>query len=227
MYPMPMLMPKPIKGLRSLWAAGLVVAVLCSLVLPVSVAAAAQPPLPAPRPAASAYDCSRTDGPWTCLAQCESGGRWHVNSGNGFYGGLQFHQRTWEAHGGLKYAPRADLATKKEQIKVAEEVLRSQGWKAWPACSKKIPGEMREGRAVDHVVRAGETLSSIARRFGVPGGWQALYQANRKAVGSRPGVLVVGTELVIPRKAAAAASSAGSVGSASSDGSDGSASSAG
>ncbi|MEU5956435.1 transglycosylase family protein [Streptomyces sp. NPDC047525] len=196
--------PMPIKSLRSLWPAGLVVAavssLLSSLLLPVSAAAAPPPPLPGPGAAAAAYDCSRTEGPWNCLAQCESSGRWHVNTGNGFYGGLQFYQPTWEEHGGLKYAPRADLATKKEQIKVAEEVLRTQGWKAWPVCSKKIPKEIREGRVVVHVVKAGETLSSIARKYKVRGGWQALYQANRKAVGSRPDELDVGTRLVIQKK---------------------------
>ncbi|MEU6767530.1 transglycosylase family protein [Streptomyces sp. NPDC046853] len=191
----------PIKSLRSLWPAGLVVAAVSSLVLPVSASAAPAPALPGLRPAVSAAgECSRAEGPWNCLAKCESSGRWNVNTGNGFYGGLQFYQPTWEAYGGLKYAPRADLATKKEQIKVAEKVLRSQGWKAWPVCSKKIPKEIRDGHLVVHVVKRGETLSSIAREYKVKGGWQALYQANRKAVGSRPDVLGVGTELVIRKK---------------------------
>lgn len=200
----------PIKSLRSLWPAGLVVAAVSALLLPASAAAAPlpPPPLPGPGPAAAAYDCSRTEGPWNCLAQCESSGRWHVNTGNGYYGGLQFWQPTWEEHGGLKYAPRADLATKKEQIKVAEEVLRTQGWKAWPVCSKKIPKEIREGRAVVHVVKAGETLSSIARRYKVKGGWQALYQANRKVVGSKPDKLKIGTKLVIQKKAVRARAAA-------------------
>lgn len=193
----------PIKSLRSSWPAGLVIAAVSSLLLPVSAYAAPTPPRPLPGPgSAAAYECSRTEGPWTCLAQCESTGRWHVNTGNGFYGGLQFKQSTWEEFGGLKYARRADLATKAEQIKVAKEVLRVQGWKAWPVCSKKIPREIREGWGVVHVVKAGETLSSIARRYDVKGGWQALYRANRKEVGSRPDRLAVGTELVIPKKAA-------------------------
>lgn len=201
----------PIKSLRSLWPAGLVIATVTSLLLPVSASASASaapaPPAPAPLPgagsAAGVFDCSRTGSPWDCLAQCESTGRWHVNTGNGFYGGLQFRQSTWEEHGGLKYAPRADLATKKEQIKVAEAVLRNQGWKAWPVCSKKIPKEIRDGYFAVHVVKAGETLSSIARRYKVRGGWQALYQANRRVVGSQPDRLGVGTRLVIPGKAAA------------------------
>ncbi|MFG2653026.1 transglycosylase family protein [Streptomyces sp. NPDC048436] len=206
--------PMPIKSPRSLWPAGLVVAAVSSLLLPfsasasasasTSASAAAVPPLPSPGPgkASAAYDCSRTEGPWSCLAQCESNGRWHVNTGNGFYGGLQFRQSTWEEYGGLKYAPRADLATRKEQVKVAEKVLRVQGWKAWPTCSKKIPKDIREGWGVVHVVKAGETLSSIAREYELKGGWKGLYEVNRETVGSRPGELGVGTRLVIPKKAA-------------------------
>ncbi|MFF1711729.1 transglycosylase family protein [Streptomyces sp. NPDC058268] len=199
----------PIKSLRSSWPAGLVIAAVSSLLLPVTAYAAPTPPRPLPGSAAAAYDCSRTEGPWNCLAECESTGRWHVNTGNGFYGGLQFKQSTWEEFGGLKYARRADLATKAEQIKVAEEVLRVQGWKAWPVCSKKIPREIREGWGTVHVVKAGETLSSIARRYDVKGGWQALYRANRKEVGSRPDRLSVGTKLVIPKKGAKVAGPAG------------------
>ncbi|MGH3341536.1 MAG: transglycosylase family protein [Carbonactinosporaceae bacterium] len=75
---------------------------------------------------------------WEQLAQCESSGDWHINTGNGFYGGLQFVQSTWEGYGGLKYAPRADLATKAEQIAIAEKVQASQGWGAWPSCTAEI-----------------------------------------------------------------------------------------
>ncbi|MEU3661313.1 transglycosylase family protein [Streptomyces sp. NPDC032940] len=71
---------------------------------------------------------------WDAIAQCESSGNWHANTGNGHYGGLQFKQSSWEAAGGLKYAPRADLATRKEQIKVAERLARMQGMSAW-ACA--------------------------------------------------------------------------------------------
>ncbi|AZA10964.1 resuscitation-promoting factor Rpf1 domain-containing protein [Corynebacterium gerontici] len=76
-----------------------------------------------------------SDADWDRLAQCESGGNWHINTGNGYYGGLQFSQGTWEGHGGREFAPRADLASREEQIVVAERVLASQGWGAWPACS--------------------------------------------------------------------------------------------
>ncbi|QOV33897.1 transglycosylase family protein [Streptomyces ferrugineus] len=72
---------------------------------------------------------------WNKVAACESTNRWHVNTGNGFYGGLQFAQSTWEAYGGSRYAARADLATKDQQIAVAEKVLDGQGPGAWPVCS--------------------------------------------------------------------------------------------
>ena len=72
---------------------------------------------------------------WERLAQCESSGNWHINTGNGYYGGLQFSHRTWRAHGGKGMAHQASKA---EQIRVAERVLKTQGWKAWPACSKKL-----------------------------------------------------------------------------------------
>ncbi|MFB9236751.1 transglycosylase family protein [Plantactinospora siamensis] len=74
---------------------------------------------------------------WDAIAQCESGGNWHINTGNGFYGGLQFTKGTWAGYGGTKYASRADLASRGEQIAVAEKVLRGQGIGAWPVCGKK------------------------------------------------------------------------------------------
>ncbi|MFF7312068.1 transglycosylase family protein [Streptomyces sp. NPDC008137] len=74
---------------------------------------------------------------WNKVAACESTSNWNINTGNGFYGGLQFTQSTWEAYGGRTYAARADLATKDEQIAVAEKVLDGQGPGAWPVCSKR------------------------------------------------------------------------------------------
>ena len=74
---------------------------------------------------------------WDRVAQCESSGNWHINTGNGYYGGLQFVQSTWVGYGGRAYAPRADLATKAEQIAVARRVLASQGPGAWPVCSRR------------------------------------------------------------------------------------------
>ncbi|MCI1257051.1 MAG: DUF3235 domain-containing protein [Corynebacterium provencense] len=78
------------------------------------------------------------DSDWDRLAQCESGGDWHINTGNGYYGGLQFSGSTWNGFNGGEFAPRADLASREEQIVVAERVLASQGWGAWPACSSKL-----------------------------------------------------------------------------------------
>lgn len=75
---------------------------------------------------------------WDALAQCEAGGNWAINTGNGFYGGVQFDQNTWERQGGLRYAPRADLATREEQIAIATVTQARQGWGAWPVCSGRI-----------------------------------------------------------------------------------------
>ncbi len=74
---------------------------------------------------------------WDRLAQCESAGRWSLNVGT-FDGGLQFLPSTWRAYGGARYAPSANLATREQQIAVAERVLAGQGWKAWPACARKL-----------------------------------------------------------------------------------------
>jgi uncharacterized protein YabE (DUF348 family) len=75
---------------------------------------------------------------WDALSRCEAGGNWAINTGNGFYGGVQFDQNTWERQGGLRYAPRADLATKEEQIAIAEVTRARQGWGAWPVCSGRV-----------------------------------------------------------------------------------------
>ncbi|AMO63165.1 resuscitation-promoting factor RpfB [Mycolicibacterium phlei] len=75
---------------------------------------------------------------WDALARCEAGGNWAINTGNGYYGGVQFDQNTWERNGGLRYAPRADLATREEQIAIAEVTRARQGWGAWPTCSGRI-----------------------------------------------------------------------------------------
>jgi len=72
---------------------------------------------------------------WDRIANCESHNNWGINTGNGFYGGVQFDYGTWIANGGLKYAPRADLATREEQIAIAEVTQARQGWGAWPVCS--------------------------------------------------------------------------------------------
>jgi len=71
---------------------------------------------------------------WDAIAQCESGGNWSINTGNGYYGGLQFTQQTWEAYGGLSYAPRADLASRAAQNAGARKVNAAGGLGAWPVC---------------------------------------------------------------------------------------------
>lgn len=173
-----------------------------------------------------------TDSQWDRLAKCESGGNWAINSGNGFYGGLQFSSGTWRAFGGTKYAATANRATREEQIAVAAKVAKAQGWGAWPTCSRKAnlwgapptaPGSAVD-RAADaaasrsttrkplasptnaakggstgkgkHVVRSGETLSSIAKSNKVSGGWQALFAANRSTV-KNANVLTVGQVLAL------------------------------
>ncbi|MFI5780253.1 resuscitation-promoting factor Rpf1 domain-containing protein [Nocardia sp. NPDC051570] len=78
------------------------------------------------------------DQDWDKLAQCESGGNWGINTGNGFQGGVQFSPSTWAAHGGTEYAPAANQASREQQITVAERVLATQGWGAWPSCSSRL-----------------------------------------------------------------------------------------
>jgi hypothetical protein len=75
---------------------------------------------------------------WDRLAMCESSGRWHVNTGNGYYGGLQISASTWRAYGGRHFAVLPSRATKPEQIRIAERIKHGQGWGAWPACSARI-----------------------------------------------------------------------------------------
>ncbi|GAB2763322.1 transglycosylase family protein [Streptomyces bullii] len=75
---------------------------------------------------------------WDAVAQCESGGNWSINTGNGYYGGLQFSASTWAAYGGTQYASTADQATKAQQIEIAEKVLAGQGKGAWPVCGKNL-----------------------------------------------------------------------------------------
>ncbi|MEV4483746.1 transglycosylase family protein [Micromonospora coxensis] len=176
---------------------------------------------------------------WDAIAQCESGGNWSINTGNGYYGGLQFSQSTWSGYGGKKYAARADLASRSEQIAIAEKVLDGQGIGAWPTCGKKggstksyatkseksqksqkserrsesrrtakattqrstrteQRGQQRSAPAVSgdtYVVRAGDTLSEIAEAKNLAGGWQALYERNRRVVGADPGLIFPGQKL--------------------------------
>ncbi|MFI1164532.1 transglycosylase family protein [Streptomyces sp. NPDC020801] len=113
-----------------------------SLTVTVGGAGMAIPLIGAGAGAAHAADVST----WNKVAACESSDDWNINSGNGYYGGLQFTQSTWEAYGGTRYAPRADLATRDQQIAVAEKVLDGQGPGAWPVCSVRA-GLTRGGNA--------------------------------------------------------------------------------
>lgn len=151
------------------------------------------------------------DSAWDRLAQCESGGNWTIHTGNGYYGGLQFSDRTWDAfkvQAGVA-VDRADHATRSEQIAVAEVTLAHQGWGAWPVCSRRagVRGQSAQPRhaAVEvqqaTVVRAaassqpaqssptgsyrvveGDTLTEIAVGLDIEGGWRALWEHNRDLV---------------------------------------------
>jgi len=84
-----------------------------------------------PALALAAPASAATDSTWDSVAQCESSGNWSINTGNGYFGGLQFSQSTWDEYGGGAYASRADLATRSQQIVIAEKTLAGQGWGAW------------------------------------------------------------------------------------------------
>ena len=152
---------------------------------------------------------------WDALAQCESGGNWNANTGNGYYGGIQFNAATWHANGG---SGMPHQASKAEQIAVAERTLAAQGWNAWPACSRKmglrgnaaapnnapaarklsVPANVRATAAPSgggtYVVERGDTLGKIAQAHGTSSA--ALFDANRGVL-SNPNVLKVGTTLHI------------------------------
>jgi LysM repeat protein len=153
---------------------------------------------------------------WDAVAQCESGGNWAINTGNGYYGGLQFSSSTWAAFGGHEYASNAHLATKAQQIAVAERTLDVQGPGAWPTCGKALdPSAPGAGAApaaapaplaapaaaptggATYTVAAGDTLGKIAQQQGVAGGWQALYAANDDRLSS-PHQISVGQVLQLP-----------------------------
>ncbi|MGW1158408.1 transglycosylase family protein [Streptomyces sp. NPDC002519] len=180
---------------------------------------------------------------WDAVAQCESGGNWSINTGNGFYGGLQFTNSTWAAYGGTAYAPRADLASKSQQIAVAEKVLAGQGKGAWPVCGTGLSSTPYDGTPAatgssagsgtstksatpksaapkstttrsteqqaasrsaqrpapqktvttptgekvkkgdgEYKVVKGDTLSAIAEKHHVQGGWEKLFQLNKDIV---------------------------------------------
>jgi hypothetical protein len=158
------------------------------------------------------------DSAWDKLAQCESGSRWDINTGNGYHGGLQFSPRTWSAFGGKEFAPVAYKASRAEQIVVAERVLAQQGWNAWPSCSRKtgVRGESSTQRSAparesgeqvrlaaqetatsgEYVVKRGDTLGRIASANNVSGGWKALVERN-PALKGNPDSLTPGQRLTL------------------------------
>ena len=168
---------------------------------------------------------------WDTVAQCESGGNWSINTGNGYYGGLQFSASTWAAYGGTAYASTANQASKSQQIAVAEKVLASQGKGAWPVCGTGLSGATYSGGSSssssssnssskstterstsnttasrsaerpaakktvstptgkkvkkgdgEYKVVKGDTLSSIAEKHKVKGGWQHLFKLNKDII---------------------------------------------
>ncbi|MCX5198900.1 LysM peptidoglycan-binding domain-containing protein [Streptomyces sp. NBC_00249] len=86
-----------------------------------------------------------TAGEWDRVAQCESNGNWSINTGNGYYGGLQFSSSTWAAYGGKAYASQANQASKSQQIAIAEKVLKGQGKGAWPSCGVGLSNSSYNG----------------------------------------------------------------------------------
>ncbi|MEO6502195.1 MAG: transglycosylase family protein [Jatrophihabitantaceae bacterium] len=156
---------------------------------------------------------------WDGVAQCESSGNWKINTGNGYYGGLQFSYSTWLAFGGGAYASRADLATKAQQIVIAERTLIGQGVGAWPTCgrylrtatpvSTRAPAVRTQPAAKPaprpaatpartnrvYTVRSGDTLYKIAVAHRIPGGWPALARLNPQI--SNPNLIFVGQRLAV------------------------------
>ncbi len=152
---------------------------------------------------------------WDAIARCESGGNWAIDTGNGYYGGLQFKMSTWRANGGVGNPAHAN---REQQITVAEQVLRSQGIRAWPTCGKRA-GTVRPkpvkpakpearpqpnspsistGPTSAYTVRPGDTLWSIAARHHVSGGWPQIYATNRDVV-NNPDLIRIGQSLRLPQ----------------------------
>jgi nucleoid-associated protein YgaU len=138
---------------------------------------------------------------WDAVAACESGGNWGISTGNGFYGGLQFNLSTWRANGGTGMPNQASRA---EQIRVAEDILKTQGIGAWPVCGKKAgaPTPKRPtsvgptvGATSTYVIRLGDTLALIASSHGTT--WQQLWETNKNTV-ANPNMIYPGQTLRIP-----------------------------
>jgi resuscitation-promoting factor RpfA len=146
---------------------------------------------------------------WTGVARCESSGNWHINTGNGYYGGLQFSSSTWLGYGGGQYASRADLASPAQQVEIAERVLDGQGIGAWPHCGRYLTGGSTAAAAAPasraeapaspvqaaasssgtYTVKSGDTLAKIAAAHGVS--WRELHSRNGSTI-SNPNRIFVG-----------------------------------
>ena len=201
-------------------------------------ASAANAAVPATAPAST----------WDSLAQCESGGNWGINTGNGYAGGLQFSPGTWAAYGGTGSAANA---SREQQIAVAEKVQAGQGWGAWPACAAKlgltggaiapqstpkslapasapapakVPAKKVVPKAVPkatakaaapkaaaaprhvaavalsgqtYTIQSGDSLSKVAEKLNIAGGWQLLADANAATI-SNPDLVFPGQVLQLP-----------------------------
>ena len=99
---------------------------------------------------------------WDSVAACESGGNWAINTGNGFYGGLQFTASTWAAYGGTRYGASANRASKAAQIAIAQRVLAGQGSGAWPACGRRAGLTRANGAAGASSVTVSRSLTRVA-----------------------------------------------------------------
>jgi hypothetical protein len=145
-----------------------------------------------------------SDANWDRLAMCESSQRWSIDSGNGYYGGLQILPSTWDEAGGRAYAPMPHEATRRQQINIAERILRWQGWQAWPQCARMLD-LYAVPISTPYVVKPGDTLASIAHRFALPGGWETVYRINYEVIGPNPDLLLAGTRLELPSESAGGA----------------------
>jgi hypothetical protein len=190
---------------------------------------------------ATAANAATTTSTWDALAQCESGGNWSINTGNGFSGGLQFTSSTWSAYGGTG---SPENASREQQIAVAERVQASQGWGAWPSCASQLglsggggapvqnapvqsapvqsaPVQAAPAQSVQvqsapakqapaprhatsvplsgetYTLQAGDTLSIVADKLGIQGGWQHLADANLDTI-SDPNLVFEGQVIQLP-----------------------------
>ncbi|WP_033286256.1 transglycosylase family protein [Streptomyces sp. NRRL F-525] len=136
--------------------------------------------------AASGNAAAADSGVWDRIAQCESGGNWHINTGNGYYGGLQFSAGTWRAYGGSAYAATADQASKSAQIAVASKVQRAQGWGAWPVCSARAGASGSAPGTSSGTVSEKSTKKSSSGSKSESATGSTKKQSTKKATPSKP-----------------------------------------